>query len=346
MSSEPFNSSPEARQQTLRRHWVLVRPTADPEQSACVTEATDTFSWEGSVLASSASVFWALLAVVVKLSPSLSTSKLMLHFSLGVFVGITACQTGVSVPYGPLSAQRMLLLRSVLVTSSVFARFFSLRYLSLVNGYALCNVGPALTLVPEYLVQGPEIISFGRVFAVGVMGIAVCLVVYTNLARDDDQAEDRNFNVGCALALASASLRAVVRELSSLSANTPSAMLIFHWSFVALLTSCTLAVWNGEIGSIFADSDMGALVFVAQVSFAFVYLVSKARECVNYGVVNVCLYSGDLVLAVVASLVYLREKARPLDYAAAVLVWVSVFSAEASMLGLGPHRLRAAWQRP
>ncbi|CAN8004575.1 unnamed protein product, partial [Ixodes hexagonus] len=305
----------------------------------------ETFSWEGTVLASSASIFWGLVAVMVKLSPSLSTSKLIFHFSLGIFVGVTTCQSGVPVLYGPLSAQRKLVVHSVLATSSIFARFFCLRYLSLMNSYALGNVGPALTLIPEYLFKGPEVLTFSRLFAVAMMGVGVCLIIHTNLSEVAEESAAHNFSVGCGLALTSAFLRAVQREFSSLDADIPSVMRLFHWSFLALLTSCAVAIWNGDIGQIFGDSDMGALVFLSQVSFAFVYFVSKARESGDYGVVNMCLYSGDLVLAIVASLVYLREDTRPLSYVAAVMVLASVFCAELSKRKAASLRQRAGLQR-
>lgn len=305
-------------------------------------QRADTFSLEGSILASSSSIFWALLATVVKLSPSTFMAHLLFHFSVGIFVGTMTCMAGIMEPYGPLSAQATLLVRSFLIVTSLFARLLSLRYLTLMNAVTLSNIGPVISLCPECLTGGLKVMTIGRLLPLLGTSVALALTVYSKVVMAEDDKAVADFSVGCALAMTASLSRAVVHQFSAMTDDIPKAVQIFHWSFVALVTSFALVVASGHVDKLFSEPDMGIMVFVSQISFAYVFFRKKAGAMENYSAVNIFIYSCDTLLAVFASNIYLKEVSGPFSYVAAALVLFSVIIVESLRLRTVYRELQSA----
>ncbi|XP_077507595.1 uncharacterized protein LOC144118560 [Amblyomma americanum] len=289
-----------------------------------------TFSWDASLLAASASVFWVLLDVLVKLNPSIPTPKLLFHVSVGVFAGSMSLMSGVAEPYGPLPMQPLLFMRSVGVSGSLFARIFSLRFLTVVDAFTVSSLGPVLSAVPTCVTR--EGATVGRVLPLCMGALALALLGYVNGSATDVTAA-RRFMAGCVLTLTASVLRATVRQFNDAVSDVPSVVQAFHFSFVSLIVSCVLVVMFDSMKHLYDDIDMGTMVLLAQVSFAYIFSLTKARNLVNYYVVNVFLYVLDAFLSMAASHFVLEEGPGLYSYCAALLVMAAVVIVEVCRVG-------------
>ncbi|XP_064489102.1 uncharacterized protein LOC135400974 [Ornithodoros turicata] len=347
MSSESYSrpvSSVGAtgREMELSGNWrksisSIATPTGYGAEAPNVTEAPaagpQVFSWEGCVLSASSSIFWTLLALTVKLSPATAMAKLLFHVSVGVFVGIMTCMGGVSVPYGALNAQFALFFRSILVVTSLFTRLFALRYLTLVDSFVLSSVSPMLFLGSQCITRGRSSMIFVQLLPMSMTIAAFCMVVLSNLVYRTGQGEDTGlFSLGFGLSITSSVLRAITRYFADLTSGIPKAVLIFHWSLVALFASCCMAASLDRPWQLFDEHDMGVMVFIAKISFASVYFLDKARDLESYAMTNIFLYVIDLAVSCAMAKLLLGEATGTLSYAAAGLVAVSVIISEISGL--------------
>ncbi|XP_077508399.1 uncharacterized protein LOC144119721 [Amblyomma americanum] len=291
-----------------------------------------TFSWDASLLAASASVFWVLLDVLVKLNPSIPTPKLLFHFSEGIFVGSMTLMSGVAEPYGPLSAQPLLFIRSMGVSGALFARIFSLRFLTVLDAFTVSSLGPVLSVLPKCVSR--EGATVGRVLPLCMGVLALTLLGYApHYGSAADVMAARRFMAGCVLTMTASVLRATVRQFNDAVSEVPSVVQAFHFSFVSLIASCVLVVMFDRMSSLYDDIDMGTMVFLAQVSFAYLFSMTKARNLENYDMVNVFMYVLDAFLSMVASHIVLEEGPSRYSYYAALLVMAAVVIVEACRLG-------------
>lgn len=309
------------------------RPFYPPEvETEAEPRTSATFSWDASLLAASASIFWVLLDVLVKLNPSIPTPKLLFHFSEGIFVGSMTLMSGVAEPYGPLSTQPLLFMRSVGVSGALFARIFSLRFLTVLDAFTVSSLGPLLSVVPMCVTREGAIV--GRVLPLCMGSLALTLLGYgRNYGNEADVMAARRFMAGCVLTMTASVLRATVRQFNDAVSEVPSVVQTFHFSFVSLIASCVLVVMFDSMKNLYDDIDMGTMVLLAQVSFAYVFSLTKARNLENYDVVNVFVYVLDAFLSMGASHIVLEEGPGPYSYYAALLVMAAVVIVEVCRVG-------------
>ncbi|XP_077532346.1 uncharacterized protein LOC144144689 [Haemaphysalis longicornis] len=287
-----------------------------------------TFSWDASVLACSSSIFWVLLDVVVKLNPSIRAPKFFFHFSSGIFVGSMTLMAGVAEPYGPLDAQGVLFMRSVCVTVALFARIFSLRFMTVVDAFTVSSLGPLLTLLPECRRAGRRGVTVGCLVALGMAAVAIGLVIYSKKYSSNDAAATTRFAAGLVLTIAASVLRSTSRYFNSALWYVPSVVQSFHTSFVSLIVSVCLVALFDNMHHLYNEVDMGTMVFLAQLAFAYNLSLTKAHNLESFGVVHIVVYTLDAVLSMIASLLVLEEQVTRLGYCAAALVMGAVLLVE------------------
>nr|XP_050042226.1 uncharacterized protein LOC126539435 [Dermacentor andersoni] len=311
-----------------RRPFLMAETVGELQEEE---RSTSTFSWDASLLASSASLFWVMLDVMFKVNPSIATPKLLFHFSLGIFVGSMTLMSGIAEPYGPLTAQSLLFVRSVAMTGAHFARLFSLRFLTVIDAYTVSSLGPVLAVLPECTSR--EGATVGRVLPLCMAALALCLLGYSKQYRASDPTSARRFAAGCALTLTASVLRAAVSHFNKATWHLPSVVQEFHFSFVSLIASCVLVVFFDNMRTLYDDLDMGAMVFLAQVSFAYLFALTKARSMEHHGVVNLFVYVLDACLSLAVSHLVLDEVSGRQSDCAALLVMAAVIIVEACRIG-------------
>ncbi|XP_075746180.1 uncharacterized protein LOC142803853 [Rhipicephalus microplus] len=311
-----------------RRPFLPTETVGDLQEEQ---RGTSTFSWDASLLASSASFFWVLLDVLFKLNPSIPTPKLLFHFSEGIFVGSMTLMSGIAEPYGPLRAQSLLFMRSVAMTGAHFARLFSLRFLSVVDAFTISSLGPVLSELPTCANRKGA--TVGRVLPLCMGAISLGLLGYSKQYRAPDTTSAHRFAIGCLLTLTASVLRAAVAQFNDATWHLPSVVQEFHFSFVSLIVSCGLVVFFSDMRGLYDDIDMGCMVFLAQVSFAYLFSLTKARNLEYYGVVNVFAYGLDAFLSLAASHLVLDEVPGRHSDLAALLVMAAVMIVEACRIG-------------
>ncbi|KAH7957558.1 uncharacterized protein LOC119388848 [Rhipicephalus sanguineus] len=311
-----------------RRPFLPMETAGDLQEEQ---RGTSTFSWDASLLASSASFFWVLLDVLFKLNPSIPTPKLLFHFSEGIFVGSMTLMSGIAEPYGPLAAQSLLFMRSVAMTGAHFARLFSLRFLTVVDAFTISSLGPVLSELPTCANRKGA--TVGRVLPLCMGAISLGLLGYSKQYRAPDTTSARRFATGCLLTLTASVLRATVSQFNDATWHLPSVVQEFHFSFVSLIASCVLVVFFSDMRSLYDDIDMGCMVFLAQVSFAYLFSLTKARNLEYYGVVNIFAYGLDAFLSLAASHLVLDEVPGRHSDCAALLVMAAVMIVEACRIG-------------
>lgn len=314
---------------TVARRPFLTAETVGELQEE--ERGTSTFSWDASLLASSASLFWVMLDVMFKLNPSIATPKLLFHFSLGIFVGSMTLMSGIAEPYGPLAAQSLLFMRSIAMTGAHFARLFSLRFLTVIDAYTVSSLGPVLSVLPECASRRGA--TVGRVLPLCMVAIALALLGYSKQFRAPDPMSVRHFAAGCVLTLTASVLRATVSHFNDATWHLPTVVQEFHFSFVSLIAACVLVVFFDNMRTLYIDLDMGAMVFLAQVSFAYLFALTKARSLEHHGVVNLFVYGLDACLSLAVSHLVLDEVSSRQSDCAALLVMTAVMVVEACRIG-------------
>ncbi|XP_064487611.1 uncharacterized protein LOC135399802 [Ornithodoros turicata] len=295
---------------------------------------------QATVMAASGSTLWTFLAVLGKTQQKgVHTAKLLFFVSVGIFVGVLTCMAGVQRPRSPPRTTLTLLLRSAMGAAALFARFLSLRQLSLVDSAVLTSTAPALSLLPELLLAliGRKRSSFVALAPPALFMTSALLLVLLPSGAPEDPLEDEDkaksdilsTRSGALWALACALLQAAQQHLSDITLGIPQAVVLLHTSFALFLGSAILsACFLDEPEQLFTQGDMGAMAVVSQISFAYVYFVSKARELDEGALVNMYKYSFDVVCACALAPLSLHELPVLRSYAAAVLVIFAVILAE------------------
>ncbi|KAH8041875.1 hypothetical protein HPB51_019256 [Rhipicephalus microplus] len=298
------------------RHGDVVRVVRGDREQASISShgdcgdlqeeqrGTSTFSWDASLLASSASFFWVLLDVLFKLNPSIPTPKLLFHFSEGIFVGSMTLMSGIAEPYGPLRAQSLLFMRSVAMTGAHFARLFSLRFLSVVDAFTISSLGPVLSELPTCANRKGA--TVGRVLPLCMGAISLGLLGYSKQYRAPDTTSGAPFRDRL---LAHADCLGAARRGGPVQRRHVAP----------------------------AQRSAGVPLFVRQpdrvVSFAYLFSLTKARNLEYYGVVNVFAYGLDAFLSLAASHLVLDEVPGRHSDLAALLVMAAVMIVEACRIG-------------
>lgn len=295
-------------------------------------------SVQATVMAASGSTLWTFLAVLAKTQQKgVHTAKLLFFVSVGIFVGVLTCMAGVQRPRSPPRATLTLLLRSAMGAAALFARFLSLRQLSLVDSAVLTSTAPALALLPELMLAliGRSRSSLAALAPPAVLtSLALMLILLPSAIPADTLEDEDSWDVwstsnGVLWAAACALLQAAQQHLSDVTVGIPQAVLLLHTSFALFIGSALLSAWFlDEPEQLFTQGDMGAMAVVSQISFAYVYFVSKARELDEGALVNMYKYSFDVLCACALAPLSLHELPDMRSYAAAVLVILAVVLAE------------------
>lgn len=271
---------------------------------------------------------WNMLAVMGRRKAALEdTTKLLFYVSVGVFVGVLSCANRMTRPKGSLAVNASIIVRGLVTAVAFGARFMSLHQLRLVDQAVVTSMAPVLSWLPTLLSTAKRHPAW-FVFLVTALAASVLLVLYDS---EEQRVE------GLLWALLSACLGAAQELFTGTTSEVPQAVLLLHSSFIALISSSLLAGFALESPRVvLTQVDMNAMAVASQLSFAYIFFVSKARET-DRGLANMFKYTMDVLMACALGRAYLPdERVPPAGYVAAFFCIVAVVSAELQRISMFP----------
>ncbi|CAN7952031.1 unnamed protein product [Ixodes pacificus] len=277
---------------------------------------------------------WTFLAVLSRRQDGFTHPvKLLFYASVGVFVGVLTCMTGMRRPPGTNVSKASLLLRSLMTACAFASRFASLWHLSLVDSAVMTSTSLVLTRLPE-LAQRRTPRSYMLAVSLLLTATALGLLAFSDMSERRPE--------GLRWALVSTALHSTQQLLSPATAGMPLSVLLLHTSFALLLLSTLLAAYLMERPEkLFTEADMGTMSLTSHMGFAYVYFVSKGREADNGGLANMYKNAFDVIIAFAFNKAFLDESVAAISYAAAALVVTGATVSELQRVaGLSHYRKR------
>ncbi|XP_065309449.1 solute carrier family 35 member G1-like [Dermacentor albipictus] len=259
----------------------------------------------GILMAAGASAVLSLVNVVIKRLESVSSLEVLTFMAFGVFIGILPTATEEAQPFGPSSAQPLLVVRTILSLGAAGLRLSSLSYLTIADSSIITSLTPLMVAVTASLfLAEPCHWTQGAAVALSILGIT--LVVKPPFLANTGIAFTKDQYIGIAYGLCHTVLNGVTTVCIRATKGVSRSVVVFHYGCLSMLLVSIVSIAVGRLKIFYDGSQIGYLLLISHLTFAVQMFLTKALQIENASVVTIVKTSSDVIFGFVMQAVFLN----------------------------------------
>lgn len=258
----------------------------------------------GILMAAGTSAVLSLVNVIIKRLESVSSLEVLTFMAFGVFIGILPAATEEVQPFGPSSAQPLLIVRTVLSLGAAALRLSSLSYLTIADSSIITSLTPLMVAITASLfLAEPCHWTQGAAVALSILGITL-VVKPPFLATAGGSFTEEQY-IGIAYGLSHTVLNGVTTVCIRATKGVSRSVVVFHYGCLSMLLVSFVSIAMGRLRIFYDGSQIGYLLLISHLTFAVQMFLTKALQIENASVVTIVKTSSDVIFGFVMQAVFL-----------------------------------------
>ncbi|KAK8773061.1 hypothetical protein V5799_012398 [Amblyomma americanum] len=259
----------------------------------------------GILMAAGTSAVLSLVNVIIKRLESVSSLEVLTFMAFGVFIGILPAATEEVQPFGPSSAQPLLIVRTILSLGAAALRLSSLSYLTIADSSIITSLTPLMVAITASLfLAEPCHWTQGAAVALSILGITL-VVKPPFLATAGGSFTEEQY-IGIAYGLSHTVLNGVTTVCIRAIKGVSRSVVVFHYGCLSMLLVSFVSIAMGRLRIFYDGSQIGYLLLISHLTFAVQMFLTKALQIENASVVTIVKTSSDVIFGFVMQAVFLN----------------------------------------